>query len=122
MFLMGYYLLFSLAVLLLDCMRRVSRWTVLLALGGLCTDLVLVFLRSLTDPQQDALILDLRGMDLTKYFFYRRSGTPHFGGRVRPNSPNSSSELLGFWILPKCSTDLLGFCTLGLQWGNSGDA
>ena len=45
---------------------------------------------------------------------------PHFGGRIRPNSPQSSAELLGFWIVPKCSTDLLGFCILGLQWGNSG--
>ena len=47
---------------------------------------------------------------------------PHFGDRIRPNSPKSSAEMLGFWILPKCSADLLGFCTLGLQWGNSGVA
>ena len=35
--------------------------------------------------------------------------TPHFGSRIQPNSPKSSAELLGF-------------CILGLQWGNSGVA
>ena len=47
---------------------------------------------------------------------------PPFGGQIQPNLPKSSAELLGFWILPKCYTNLLGFCILGLQWGNSGVA
>ena len=41
---------------------------------------------------------------------------PLFGGRVQPNSPKSSDELLGFWILPKCSTNV----GTAIPWLNHG--
>ena len=34
---------------------------------------------------------------------------PPVGGRIRPSSSNCSTEFVGFWILPNCFADSLGF-------------